>query len=165
MDVAGERVDVAGEPRDGATDAASGELGPEEIWREPIDRLLRRLATTEAGLDEQRRNRGWPSGPNDAATVKRSPLWLQFLIRFRNPLVIILLVASALSAANGDIASFVIIIFIVTISITMDFVQETRAQNAVEALRRSVAVQATMRRDGARHRCTSTNWSPATLSN
>ena len=151
MDVAGERVDVAGEPRDGATDAASGELGPEEIWREPIDRLLRRLATTEAGLDStEAQSRLAIYGPNDAATVKRSPLWLQFLIRFRNPLVIILLVASALSAANGDIASFVIIIFIVTISITMDFVQETRAQNAVEALRRSVAVQATTRRDGAR---------------
>ena len=38
---------------------------------------------------------------------------------------------------------------IVTISMTIDFVQEVRAQNAVEALRRSVAVQATVRRDGA----------------
>jgi magnesium-transporting ATPase (P-type) len=32
---------------------------------------------------------------------------------------------------------------------TLDFVQEVRAQNAVEALRRSVAVQAKVRRDGA----------------
>jgi hypothetical protein len=87
-------------------------------------------------------------GPNDAATVKRSPLWLQFLSRFRNPLVIILLVASGLSAATGDIPSFVIVASIVLISMTLDFVQEVRAQNAVEALRRSVAVQATVRRDG-----------------
>ena len=151
MDVAGERINAIGPSRDGATDAASGELGPEEVWQEPVDRLLTRLATTEAGLaSTEARSRLAIYGPNDAATVKRSPLWLQFLVRFRNPLVIILLVASALSAANGDIASFVIIIFIVTISITMDFVQETRAQNAVEALRRSVAVQATVRRDGAK---------------
>jgi Mg2+-importing ATPase len=88
-------------------------------------------------------------GPNDAATVKRSPLWLQFLVRFRNPLVIILLVASGLSAATGDFASFLIVVSIVTISITLDFVQEVRAQNAVEALRRSVAVRATVRRNGA----------------
>jgi Mg2+-importing ATPase len=87
-------------------------------------------------------------GPNDAATVKRSPLWLQFLVRFRNPLVIILLVASGLSAATGDFASFLIVVSIVTISITLDFVQEVRAQNAVEALRRSVAVQAKVRRNG-----------------
>lgn len=76
--------------------------------------------------------------------MKRSPLWLQFLARFRSPLVIILLVASALSAATGDVAS------IVTISMKLDFVQEVRAQNAVEALRHSIAVQATVRRDSSK---------------
>ena len=53
-----------------------------------------------------------------------------------------------MSAATGDVASFVIIFCIVMLSIIFDFVQEVRAQNAVEALRQSVAVQATVRRDG-----------------
>jgi P-type Mg2+ transporter len=129
---------------------ANSELGPEEIWTEPADRLLVRLGTTPAGLDTAEvQSRLTTYGPNDAATVKRSPLWLQFLARFRNPLVIILLVASGLSAATGDVASFFIIVTIVTISMTLDFAQEVRAQNAVEALRRSVAVQATVRRNGA----------------
>ena len=141
---------MSGRHRDGAMDPTNGELGPEEIWTEPVDRLLTRLATTPAGLDTAEvQSRLTTYGPNNAATVKRSPLWLQFLARFRNPLVIILLVASGLSAATGDVASFVIVVTIVTISITLDFVQEVRAQNAVEALRRSVAVQATVRRDGA----------------
>ena len=125
-------------------------LGPEEIWTVPADQILARLNTTSAGLDSasvQARLRLY--GPNDAATVKKTPLWLQFLSRFRNPLVIILLMASALSAATGDIASFVVVLTIVTLSMTLDFVQEVRAQNAVEALRKSVAVQATVRRDGA----------------
>ena len=135
----------------GTTGPGDGELDPEEIWREPATRLLARLASSIAGLGAAEvRSRLATYGPNDAATVKRSPLWLQFLARFRNPLIIILLVASALSAATGDVPSFVIIISIVTLSITLDFVQEVRAQNAVEALRRSVAVQATVRRDGAR---------------
>ena len=126
------------------------DLGPEEIWTEPLDRLLARLATTRAGLNSAEvQSRLATCGPNDAATVKRSPLWRQFLARFRNPLVIILLVASGLSAATGDVTSFVIVASIVTMSMTLDFVQEVRAQNAVEALRRSVAVQATVRRDGA----------------
>ncbi|MGO8843464.1 MAG: magnesium-translocating P-type ATPase [Methyloceanibacter sp.] len=142
--------EVSGSHRDGAKDPANGELGPEEIWKEPTDRLLERLGTTPAGLDTAEvQSRLTTYGPNDAATVKRSPLWLQFLARFRNPLVIILLVASGLSAATGDIASFFIVVTIVTISMTLDFVQEVRAQNAVEALRRSVAVQATVRRNGA----------------
>ena len=89
----------------------TGEPGPEQIWQEPTDRLLVRLKTDAAGLDSAEvRSRLATYGPNDAATVKRSPLWLQFLARFENPLIIILLIASGVSAATGDVASFVIIV-------------------------------------------------------
>jgi Mg2+-importing ATPase len=128
----------------------NGEPGPADFWKGPIDRLLVHLATTTAGLTtSEAQSRLATYGPNDAATDKHTPLWLQFLTRFRNPLVIILLVASGLSAATGDMASFVIVLTIVMLSMTLDFVQEVRAQSAVEALRRSVAVHATVRRDGA----------------
>jgi Mg2+-importing ATPase len=134
----------------GAPETTSSEPGPDDFWKGPADRLLVRLSTTQAGLTTpEAQSRLTSYGPNDAATDKHAPLWLQFLTRFRNPLVIILLVASGLSAATGDVASFVIIVGIVMLSMTLDFVQEVRAQNAVEALRRSVAVQATVRRDGA----------------
>ncbi|PPQ33494.1 magnesium-translocating P-type ATPase [Rhodopila globiformis] len=128
----------------------TGEPEPEQVWQEPVDRLLAGLRTKAAGLTTAEvQSRLATYGPNDAATVKRRPLWLQFLARFSNPLIIILLIASAVSAATGDVASFVIIFCIVMLSIIFDFVQEVRAQNAVEALRQSVAVQATVRRDGA----------------
>ncbi|MDR3516462.1 MAG: magnesium-translocating P-type ATPase [Azospirillaceae bacterium] len=128
---------------------APNSLRPEEIWQAPTARLLTALETTPAGLDTgtARANRA-KYGANDAAADKQTPLVLQFLARFRNPLIIILLLASALSAATGDVASFVIIASIVLLSVTFDFVQEARAQSAVEALRRSVAVQASVRRDG-----------------
>jgi P-type Mg2+ transporter len=127
----------------------SGEPETEQVWQDPVDRLLILLKTRPAGLETAEvQTRLTIYGPNDAATVKRSPRWLQFLARFGNPLIIILLIASAVSAATGDVASFVIIVCIVMLSIIFDFVQEVRAQNAVEALRQSVAVQATVRRDG-----------------
>ena len=126
------------------------QLCAEDVWREPVERLFARLLTTRSGLEAAEASaRLALFGPNDAASVKRTPLWLQFFARFKNPLVIILLVASALSATTGDVASFVIVVFVVTISITLDFVQEVRAQNAIAALRRSVAVQANVRRSGA----------------
>jgi len=50
MNIAGERGNVSGPYRDGAMDPASGELGAEEVWQEPVDRLLIRLATTRTGL-------------------------------------------------------------------------------------------------------------------
>jgi P-type Mg2+ transporter len=99
VEPATENVDVP--RRDDAIALANGELDPEEIWNKPVTRLLVRLASTPAGLDTaQARLQLSNYGPNDAATVKHSPLWLQFLARFRNPLVIILLVASGLSAAE-----------------------------------------------------------------
>lgn len=136
--------------REGTSDPEHVNIGSEGIWQEPVEELLAQLATTRAGLaSSEVQARLEYYGPNDAAIVKRLPLWRQFVARFRNPLVIILLVASALSAAAGDVASFVVVATIVTLSMTLDFVQEVRAQNAVEVLRRSVAVQATVRRDGA----------------
>jgi Mg2+-importing ATPase len=149
MNVAPDPKEAIGPARGGPLGSENVNLSAEDVWREPVDQLLGRLRTTLKGLEAaDAKSRIETYGPNDAATVKRTPLWLQFLARFTNPLVLILLVASGLSAATGDVASFVIVVCIVTISITLDFVQEVRAQNAVDALRRSVAVQANVRRHG-----------------
>jgi hypothetical protein len=50
MGVALEREEPGGSHRDVAIDAAKGELGADEFWKEPADKLLVRLATTPAGL-------------------------------------------------------------------------------------------------------------------
>ena len=132
-----------------ATAIVHGLPEPEDVWRQTASELLARLDTAKSGLTEAAaRLRRDKYGLNVAATEKRRPLVLQFLARFRSPLVVILMIASGMSAATGDVASFVIIAVIVLLSISLDFVQEVRAQSAVEALRRSVAVQATVRRDG-----------------
>jgi len=132
-----------------APSPSPGVPGLEAFWQVPSDQLLTRLDTAVGGLDvASAGSRLAEYGPNDAAAEKRRPLVLQFLARFRNPLVILLLAASGLSAVTGDVPSFVIITAIVLLSISLDFVQETRAQSAVEALRRSVAVQASVRRGG-----------------
>jgi P-type Mg2+ transporter len=74
---------------------------------------------------------------------------LQFLSCFRNPLIIVLLAASALSAVTGDLAGAVIIGLIVLMSVTLDFVQAYRAGRAADSLAAQVAVMATVLRDGA----------------
>jgi P-type Mg2+ transporter len=87
-------------------------------------------------------------GPNMIHGERKRALVLQFLTKFRNPLVIILLIASAFSAFTGDTASFFIIGTIVIISTTLDFVQEYQADQAAERLRQSVAVRGHVLRDG-----------------
>jgi len=87
-------------------------------------------------------------GPNLFRDRQQQSLLLQFLSRFKNPLVILLLVASAISAFTGEITNFVIISVMVLFSVTLDFVQEHRAGKAAESLRHSVSVKARVMRDG-----------------
>ena len=75
-------------------------------------------------------------------------LLVQFLSRLRNPLVLILLGASAVSAASGELGNFIIILTMVLLSVVLDFVQEHRADRAAEKLRSSVALRARVWRDG-----------------
>jgi len=89
-------------------------------------------------------------GPNDALARRRRPLWREVLDRFSNPLILILLFASGLSAWTGQVASFVIIVVIVSLSVVLDLVQQRRAESTVDALRRSVGLRATVERDGKR---------------
>ncbi len=79
---------------------------------------------------------------------RKRALVLQFFARFKNPLVIILLIASAVSAFTGDVTSFLIISSIVVMSVTLDFIQEHRAGKAAEELRQSVAIRVQALRDG-----------------
>ena len=128
------------------------------FWKQPAAALLAELGTTDSGLTSREAAlRLQRYGNNDAAAPKRPPAWLRFIRLLANPLVVILLVASALSAATGDVASFVIIASIVLLSVLLDFAQASHAENAVDALRQQVALRTDVRRDG-------TFWSGASTS-
>ena len=119
------------------------------FWQLPVATLLERLNSSSGGLNHaEAAARLAQFGPNLIHVEKKQALLLQFLAKFLNPLVIILLIASALSAFTGDAASFFIIGTIVVISVTLDFVQEYRAGRAAEGLRRSVALRGQVLRDG-----------------
>jgi Mg2+-importing ATPase len=87
-------------------------------------------------------------GPNEAVPVHRLSAIVQFLHLFANPLVAILLVASAISVALGQQTDAMLIITIVLVGITINFWQSYRSQQAADRLRASVAPTATVERDG-----------------
>ena len=118
-------------------------------WLKPLAEVQTELAGNVAGLSSaEALSRLAQFGPNLFRDHKERPLWLQFLSRFKNPLVILLLVASAISAFTGEMTNFLIISVIVLLSVTLDFVQEHRAGKAAESLRQSVSVRALVIRDG-----------------
>ncbi|MGC2458103.1 MAG: magnesium-translocating P-type ATPase [Gallionellaceae bacterium] len=118
-------------------------------WLEPLPAGTADLATMATGLSgAEAKARLARFGPNLFRQRHEKSLLLQYLIRFKNPLVIILLVASAVSAFTGEVTNFVIISCIVILSVTLDFVQEYRANAAAEKLKLSVSIRAIVMRDG-----------------
>ena len=118
-------------------------------WLKPLAEPQAELATDAAGLSSaEARSRLAKFGPNLFRDHQERSLFLQFLSRFKNPLVILLLAASAISAFTGEMTNFVIITVMVLFSVTLDFVQEHRAGKAAESLRHSVSVRARVIRDG-----------------
>ena len=87
-------------------------------------------------------------GANELHPRPRRSIAAELLRRFRSPLILILIAASAISAFTGDVASFAIIATMVLFSVVIDFVQERRAGHAAEALIRRVQVHASALRDG-----------------
>jgi len=87
-------------------------------------------------------------GPNDPTPRRRRSPILDLLRLFLNPLVMILLIAAVASAFLGEKVDAGIIIAIVLMSVTVDFTQTYRSQQAVEQLRERVAPTATVLRDG-----------------
>jgi Mg2+-importing ATPase len=87
-------------------------------------------------------------GPNRLQPDTQRALLVQFLAHFKNPLVLVLLAACAISGLTGDVTGAAIIGLIVLMSVTLDFVQSYRAGRAAQNLASQVAVTARVLRNG-----------------
>jgi Ca2+-transporting ATPase len=97
--------------------------------------------------DEARRRLG-ESGPNELPVGAGASPWTILLAQFKNVLVLILLIAIAMSAALGHTLEAIAIGVIALFSIVLGFIQEFRAEKAMEALRRLASPDATVIRCG-----------------
>jgi Ca2+-transporting ATPase len=77
----------------------------------------------------------------------KSPL-LRFLLQFNNPLVIILLVASAIAAILKDPANALVIFGVVLINAVIGYIQEARAEQSISALAKTMTTEAAVIRSG-----------------
>ena len=123
----------------------------QELLSLPVDDVLAQLKTSQSGLSSQEvQSRLATYGPNELAEKQKRTGFVEILYHLRNPLVLILLIAALISGFVGDVTDAVIIFFIVLLSIVLDVYQETKAQNAAEALKERVTTKATVLRDGVK---------------
>ena len=137
--------------------AAPFPVDPGSAWRLSSAEVLSALRTDpDAGLTTaEARRRLAQCGPNRLTGAAPVPAWRRFLAQFRDVLVILLLAATAISAGlwlyERSAAlpyEAIAILAIVILNAVIGFVQQSRAEAAVSALRRMTAAQATVVRDG-----------------
>ena len=121
----------------------------EGFWDRSLRELLQLLEATPEGLTSEeagRRLRFY--GRNTLVPESRFAVLLSFLGFFRNPLVIILVVASGVSLALGEHVGGLIIIAIVLFSVLLNFFMEFQARHAVEEIQKQIAITTVVIRDG-----------------
>ena len=122
--------------------------------QESPDRVLEHLKSSETGLTGQEASRRLEQyGPNKLAEGKKVTLLQRFLKQLSDPMIIILLVAAAVSgvtaAYSGEsFADVFIILIVVLINAVLGVYQESKAEKAIEALQEMTAATSKVLRDG-----------------
>ena len=129
-------------------------MGLEDAHSLTVEDVLRKLGTGPRGLTEdEARRRLEKYGPNELVAERRISALEIWVKQFKSPLILILLAATVISyvisVMEGEFPVDSILIFaIVMAASTLGFVQEYRAERAIEALREMLTPTVTVLRDG-----------------
>jgi Mg2+-importing ATPase len=130
-------------------------LTSEDMVNLPIEELMTRLKASPQGLSsEQAAERLEIYGRNELAREHKHSALKEFLLHFKSPLVIILLIAGIITGALGEYANTVIILTIIFVSVILDYYQESKAEKAAQLLKQKVTTTATVLRDNIRQEIT-----------
>ncbi|MGB5193142.1 MAG: HAD-IC family P-type ATPase, partial [Polyangiales bacterium] len=129
-------------------DASPDEVSP--AWHTlPIDAVMSHLRSAPEGLEEVEVERRFARyGPNELEAAVRVSPWTVLLGQFKNVLILILLIATGISAFVGHGIEAIAIAVIVLFAVVLGFAQEYRAERAIEALRKMAAPMVTVIRGG-----------------
>ena len=126
----------------------------ERPYLETAEAVLSRIGSTENGLSSaEAARRLEANGPNKLVEAKKRSNILRFFDQMKDPMIIILLVAAALSLITSlyeheNPADVFIILFVVVLNSVLGVVQESKAEEAIEALKKMTAAKSKVLRDG-----------------
>ena len=122
----------------------------------PKEEVLRSLVTSENGLtEEEAKKRFLEFGPNEIREVRKKPLILRFISQFTHFLAILLWIAATLSflsgylhPGEGMLLLGVAIVGVIVINAVFAFIQEYRAEKALEEMKKLLPYYVRVLRDG-----------------
>ena len=123
----------------------------EQSWHHlSVEKVARLLETDlEIGLSsDESAQRREILGPNQLTPPKQQSAWLRFFQQLNQPLIYILLASGIVTAFLKEWIDSGVIFAVALTNATIGFVQESKAENAIAALAKSVATEATILRNG-----------------
>lgn len=115
----------------------------------PVSEICQLLSTSKKGLNALDANERLNQyGLNELTEKKKASIFILLLHQFKDVMIFILLMAAIVSFAVGDIKDALVILFIVLLNAVIGFVQEYRAEKAMEALKKMTSFNANVRRGG-----------------
>lgn len=133
-------------------------------YDQEINSILEELGVSEAGLSsEEAEKRLKEYGENELQETEKVSVLQLFISQFKSILILILITASIVSALLGELVDAIVIIFTVFLAGILSFVQEYRAEKAIELLRSLTSPEATVIRDGVENKIPSKNLVPGDL--
>ncbi|WP_447980038.1 cation-transporting P-type ATPase [Candidatus Nitrospira bockiana] len=138
---------------------------PSRLHHLPAHEVLLLLETDrERGLtSEEAAARLQRFGANVLPRLKRRGPLLRFLLQFHHPLIYVLVAATAITAMLGEWVDAGVIAAVVVINALVGFIQESKAERALEALAAMMTTEVTVRRDGRKRRIPSSDVVPGDL--
>jgi Ca2+-transporting ATPase len=123
---------------------------PPEPWLLEAGDVVAALASDpDRGLDpDQASARLRDHGPNELRARARKPAWRLFAEQFTNAMIVVLIGAAVITAIIGDLKDTIVIGAIVVLNGVVGFIQEYRAERAMEALTRMTSPSAKVVRGG-----------------
>lgn len=122
-------------------------------YKNDLNKVYKDLKTTNKGLsDKEAKKRLLNNGPNKIESTKKKPFIIKFLSQFNNIMIIILIIASIVSfivsyLENESMWDGIIILIIVFLNAIMGYLQEQKADMAIEALKKMAIPYIKVRRD------------------
>lgn len=102
-------------------------------------------------------------GRNELQEKKKRAPWVMFLLQFKDMMILILMAAAIVSGVAGDLKDAIVILVIVLLNAIVGFVQEYRAEKAMEALKKMATTSAKVKRDNAQHEIPSAELVPGDI--
>ncbi len=120
------------------------------IHSKPLASVIEDLnANTAAGLNDANVQKARETyGFNELPPPKETPMWLQFLQEFNDPIMYILIAAGIVNALVAEPKDALVIAFVVILNTVVGFVQERRAESALKSLKKLTAPTARVLRNG-----------------